>query len=91
MLMLTVDISFDTIWVMTKLQKLIDKILEGRDVSYEEAEKILLQLGFKVRVKGSHHVFFKDSYAKNVSIKRRVQLLAYQMRELKEVLRDHGY
>lgn len=76
---------------MSKLQKLIEKILEGRNVSYEEAERLLIQLGFKIRVKGSHHVFFKDNYMKNVSIKRRSQLLAYQIRELKEVLRDHGY
>lgn len=76
---------------MSKLQKLIEKILEGRNVSYEEAERLLIQLGFKIRVKGSHHVFFKDNYLKNVSIKRHSQLLAYQIRELKEVLRDHGY
>ena len=36
---------------MTKLEKLIDKILEGRDISYEEAERILMQLGFKLRIK----------------------------------------
>lgn len=76
---------------MSKLQKLIEKILEGRTVSYDEAEKLLIQLGFKIRTKGSHHVFFKDNYLKNVSIKRRSQLLTYQIRELKEVLRDHGY
>ena len=88
---MTNDIVFDTINFMSKLQKLIEKILEGRNVSYEEAERLLIQLGFKIRVKGSHHVFFKDNYLKNVSIKRRSQLLAYQIRELKEVLRDHGY
>jgi predicted RNA binding protein YcfA (HicA-like mRNA interferase family) len=88
---LTDDIISDSISVMTKLEKLIDKILAGRDISYEEAERILVQLGFKVRVKGSHHVFFKDNYMRNLSIKRRSQLLAYQIRELKEVVRDHGY
>lgn len=76
---------------MSKLQKLIAKILEGRTVSYEEAENLLIHLGFKIRVRGSHHVFCKDSYLKNVSIKRRSQLLTYQIRELKEVLKDHGY
>ena len=75
---------------MSKLQKLIEKILEGRNVSYEEAERLLIQLGFKIRVKGSHHVFFKDNYLEHVSIKRRSQLLAYQIWELKEVWRDHG-
>lgn len=76
---------------MSKLQKLIEKIIEGRSVSYDEAENLLIHLGFKIRVKGSHHVFFKDGYLKNVSIKRRSQLLGYQIRDLKEVLRDHGY
>ena len=84
-------ISFLIPSIMSKLQKLIEKILEGRTVSYDEAEKLLIQLGFKIRTKGSHHVFFKDNYLKNVSIKRRSQLLTYQIRELKEVLRDHGY
>ncbi len=76
---------------MSKLQKLIAKILEGRMVSFDEAENVLTQLGFKKRVKGSHHVFVKADYIKNVSIKRRPELLAYQIRELREVLKDHGF
>jgi len=76
---------------MSKWQKLVEKILEGRIVSYEEAEKLLFGLDFEVEIRGSHHVFRKKGYTKNVSIKRRSQLLAYQIRELKEVLIDHGY
>jgi len=76
---------------MSKLQKLVQKILEGREVSYEEAETLLLKLGFEVDIRGSHHVFRKKGYPRNVSIKRRSQLLPYQIRELKEVLRDYGY
>jgi len=33
----------------------------------------------------------EKGYGKNVSIKKRAELLPYQIRELKEVLRDHGY
>ncbi len=76
---------------MSKFQKLVEKVLEGRNVSYEDAEKILEHLGFKKRVRGSHHVFSKDNYIKNVSIKKRSQLLSYQVNDLKEVLREHGY
>ena len=76
---------------MSKLDKLVQKILEGRDVSYEEVETLLLKLGFDKEVRGSHHVFRKPDYPKNVSLKRRSQLLPYQLRDLKEVLRDHGY
>ena len=76
---------------MSTLDKLISKILSGRPVSYREAEKLLTKLGFELEICGSHHVFRKKGYRKNVSIKKRPQLLPYQIRDLKEVLIDHGY
>lgn len=76
---------------MSKIEKLIQKILNGQSVSYEEAEKLLIRLGFDLNVRGSHHVFRKNGYAKNISLKRRSELLAYQLEDLKEVLKDHGY
>lgn len=74
---------------MTKWQKLVQKILEGRSASYDEAETVLKKLGFSLEIKGSHHVFRKKGYPKNISIKRRSELFAYQLRDLQEVLRDH--
>lgn len=74
---------------MTQWQKLIDKILDGRNTSYDEAEKVLLKLGFDLEIRGSHHIFRKKGYSKMVVIKRRSELLSYQMNDLKEVLRDH--
>lgn len=76
---------------MVKLEKLIAKVLQNRSISYNEAERILKNLGFDVIACGSHHVFRKKGYSKNVSIKNRPELLPYQVREIKEVLRDHGY
>ncbi len=76
---------------MSKLEKLIQKILNGQSVSYEEAEKLLIRLGFDLNIRGSHHIFRKNEYQKNVSIKRRSELLPYQIEDLKEVLKDHGY
>lgn len=76
---------------MSTRQKIIEKILAGRAVSYEEAENILLNLGFAVEIRGSHHTFRKAGFVKNISLKRRSQLLPYQLEMLKEVLKDHGY
>lgn len=45
---------------MSKLEKLIQRIIDERAVSYEEAENLLLKFGFNVDVRGSHHVFRKD-------------------------------
>jgi predicted RNA binding protein YcfA (HicA-like mRNA interferase family) len=76
---------------MSKIQKLIEKILQGRNISYKDAEKILLNLGFSLEIRGSHHIFRKDGFLKNISIKKRAQLLPYQLDLLKEVLQENGY
>lgn len=76
---------------MTKIDKVIQAIIQNRSVSYADAERVLKRLGFGVIVCGSHHVFRKRGYVKNVSIKKRPKLLPYQIRDIKEVLIDHGY
>jgi len=76
---------------MSKFEKLIKKILNGKNISYEEAEKLLLSFGFELKIRGSHHSFRKPQYPRTLSIKRRSQLLPYQIDDLKEVLKDHGY
>ena len=76
---------------MSKLQKLAQKILDGRDVSYDEVEGLLFKMGFRLEIRGSHHIFRKKGYLRNISIKRRTQLLRYQIADIREVLRDHGY
>ncbi len=55
---------------MSKLQKLVQKILDGRDISYDEAEGLLLKMGFQLEIRGSHHIFRKKGYLRNISIKR---------------------
>lgn len=75
---------------MSKFEKLKLKIKNGQAISYEEAEGFLLKLGFKVRSTGSSHfVFWKVGYEKNLSIKKRPQLLPYQIRLIEEVLNNY--
>ena len=76
---------------MSKFDKLVKRILDGQSISYSEAELLLKKLDFEMRTRGSHHVFGKAEYEKNVSLKNRNQLLPYQIRLLQEVLKDHGY
>ncbi len=75
---------------MSKFEKIKLKIKNGQILSFEEAETFLLKLGFKVRSPGSSHfIFWKERYEKNISLKKRSQLLPYQIRMLEEVLKDH--
>ncbi len=76
---------------MSSLEKLIKKIFSDSSISYNDAEKILFHLGFSLKIRGSHHVFSKNKYVKNISIKKRKELYSYQVNDLRQVLRDHGY
>ncbi|CDK30814.1 type II toxin-antitoxin system HicA family toxin [Candidatus Babela massiliensis] len=76
---------------MSILEKLISKVFSDSPISYNEAEKLLITLGFSLRIKGSHHIFIKPHYLRAVSIKKRKELLAYQIKDLRQVLLDHGY
>lgn len=73
---------------MSKAKKLIQKIFARQQVSYKDAEKILFELGYELKVSGSHHIFRKAGY-KHVTLKQRAQLLPYQITDLQEVLIDH--
>ena len=76
---------------MTKIDKIAQAILQNRPTSFADAERLLKRLGFEVVACGSHHVFRKKGYMRNVSLKKRSELLPYQIRDIKEVLIDHGY
>lgn len=76
---------------MSKFEKLIQKILNGKNISYNEAENLLLKIGYQLEIRGSHHTFRKTNFPRNVSLKIRPQLLSYQVDMLKEVLLEHGY
>ena len=59
---------------MSRREKLIKQITAGKSISYSEAEKILIELGFKLTIRGSHHIFRKDGYPLNVTLKMRYKL-----------------
>jgi hypothetical protein len=75
---------------MSKAEKLIQKIFAQQDVSYKEAERLLLSLGYELKVCGSHHVFRMAGH-RHITLKQRSRLLLYQIADLQEALRDHGY
>lgn len=60
---------------MSSLDKIIKKIFDGSQISYNDAQRILFHFEFELSVKGSHHVFRKDGYEQNISLKKRSQLL----------------
>ena len=76
---------------MSIIEKLINKIFSDLSITYRDAENLLLNLGFELKIKGSHHIFRKKGYINNIALKKRKELFSYQINQLKQVLLDHGY
>ncbi len=76
---------------MSSFEKLVANILNGHGVTYAEAERVLLYLDFSLDISGSHHIFRKKNYHTTISLKKRKELLPYQVKALKQVLEDHNH
>lgn len=77
---------------MSSRDKLIQTIFSNtKNIAFDEVETLLLWLGFKLKVSGPHYVFRKADIDLKISLKKRPQLYPYQVEDLREVLKKHGY
>ena len=56
---------------LNKLNKIISKILSGSsdsNINFTDLVNVLKFLGFKERIKGSHHIFYKENVEEIVNI-----------------------
>ena len=76
---------------MTKYDKLIKKILDEKDITYEEAKKVLISLGYIQRTPrgGSSHVTFtKDTIKAITLVKTQNPLKRYLVKKVKEAIQN---
>lgn len=74
---------------MTQFDKLIQKILEEKEVTYQEAEKVLVSLGYIARTPkgGSSHITFTKSPNQIITlVKTQKPLKKYLIRLIKEAI-----
>jgi hypothetical protein len=79
---------------MTKRDKLVSRIFEGKTVSNEEAVNLLLFLGFKTRKKtrtGSSHIVLVKNEQSITLVLNRKELKGYQIQLLQDILTKEGY
>lgn len=58
-------------FIMANLEKILEKILRGTsdaNIAFTDLCSILTQLGFSERVRGSHHIFFKEDVVEIINI-----------------------
>jgi hypothetical protein len=56
---------------MSKLEKVLARILRGTsdaNIEFKELVSLLKKLGFNCRIKGSHHIFFKEGISEIINI-----------------------
>jgi hypothetical protein len=75
---------------MSKHGKLLDRILRGTadaNIPFDGLCQVLGRLGFVLRVKGSHHIFTRDSVDEILNLQPRgANAKPYQVRQVREVI-----
>ena len=75
---------------MTQHEKLFARILGGQadaDIRFDDLCGILTTLGFTMRVKGDHHIFFKDGIDEILNLQpRRSKSKSYQVKQVRNVI-----
>jgi predicted RNA binding protein YcfA (HicA-like mRNA interferase family) len=70
-------------------KKLFNLILNGtsdNNIPFQATCNLLERLGFKKRVRGSHHIFTKDGIQRTINLQRRKDgtCKPYQVRQMRE-------
>jgi hypothetical protein len=75
---------------MSKREKLLFKLLSGsadQNFEFSDLLKILFDKGFECRIKGSHHIFFKEGVDEIVNLQIKGNLAKpYQVKQVRELL-----
>lgn len=75
---------------MSKADKTLERILGGQsdaNIRFEDAKQMLLRMGFRLRVRGSHHHFSKEGFEPSLQLQPSGSMCkVYQVRQLREAL-----
>lgn len=75
---------------MSKFEKLVVKLLSGNsDTNFEfnELLSLLNKLNFQMRIKGSHHIFYKDGVDEIINIQEKAgKAKPYQVKQVRNIV-----
>jgi len=75
---------------MTSVNKLLDRILRGdadANIPFTGMVQLLKRLGFQERVKGSHHIFYRDGIAEILNLQEHSgKCKPYQVKQVRNVI-----
>ena len=75
---------------MARMRKLLDQILRGdadANIPFSGMVQLLRRLGFQDRVKGGHHIFFRDGVPEILNLQPRGnKCKPYQVKQVRNVI-----
>lgn len=75
---------------MSKFDKILQKILNGlsdQNIDFADFLNMIINLGFEVRQKGSHHILTKDEIVEIINIQpKNGKAKAYQVKQVRELI-----
>lgn len=75
---------------MSQRDKLLLKILRGTsdaNIPFDQLCQLLTSLGFKERIRGSHHIFAKEGVEEILNLQpKQSQAKAYQVKQVRTVI-----
>ncbi|MCL1994159.1 MAG: type II toxin-antitoxin system HicA family toxin [Spirochaetes bacterium] len=75
---------------MGKYNKLLSNILSGRNdhsIKFFDLTHLLLAMGFNERVKGSHHIYYKQDIEEILNLQPKgSQAKAYQVKQVRNII-----
>ena len=79
---------------MSKIKKIIEKILRGtadKNISFNDLCQILHHSGFEERIKGNHHIFFKEGIDEILNLQpKESKVKLYQAKQVRNVIIKYG-
>ena len=79
---------------MARYERTLETVLSGRadaGIRLTDLRRLLIRLGFKERIRGSHHTFRREGVAERLNLQgRRGQAKAYQVRQVRRVIVKYG-
>ncbi len=80
---------------MSKFDKLRQKILDGQsdaNINFEDLRRLLINLGFVERIKGSHHSYRREGIFEKPNLQRDgSNAKSYQVRQVREILKKYNW
>lgn len=72
-------------------RKTLDRVLGGladKNIRFQDLKKLLSDLGFSVRIKGDHHIFFKEGVEEIINLQPLGdgKAKAYQVRQIRGLI-----